>query len=644
MNCNRFRYVVSGIAVVLAPLSDLSAAEAPNPQQALKTFTPIQSFVEYAIPSNEEAQKCTIRPEKENNATAWVVRNADGEVLRRFADTNNDNIVDQWCYFQDGLEVYRDIDSNFNQKADQYRWFHTGGTRWGIDKNEDGRIDEWRQISPHEVAEQVVLAIKTRDPARFNLVLLTAAELNQLGLGKQRTERIAETMKAANSGFGKLASDQKVLSADSRYIDFGSSRPALIPVGAAGATKEVTVCDNASALVQTGGKHEQVYLGTLVAVGDQWKVIDLPAIGADAQPQNPLIVATTTPAPTGGTTIGGPSDEMQKLMADLERLDREFEQLSPEKQEANLDARAKLLLELAKVTTDADLRNQWYRQLADMFSNSPKGPERLTQLHKRLVDDGVDEEVIAHVAFQKMWAEYVLSQQDPNADAAKIQEKWLADLQDFVGKYPKSQDTAEALLQLGMYQEFVGKSDEARKWYQQLASSFPNATSAQKATGAIRRLTSAGKPIPLRGKDLVTGAPVDLAAAPYRGKIVLIHYWATWCEACKADMVLLKDFYVKNSNRSFEVIGVCLDSSAAPAKQYLAQNRFPWKQLYEEGGLEGRLASEMGVMTPPLMILVDQTGKVVNHNIHVAELDGEVARLQRPQDTANSQRRTPPPR
>ena len=47
-----------------------------------------------------------------------------------------------WCYFLDGLEVYRDIDSNFNGKADQYRWFHTAGTRWGTDKNEDGRIDD----------------------------------------------------------------------------------------------------------------------------------------------------------------------------------------------------------------------------------------------------------------------------------------------------------------------------------------------------------------------------------------------------------------------------------------------------------------------------------------------------------------------
>ena len=161
-----------------------------------------------------------------------------------------------------------------------------------------------------------------------------------------------------------------------------------------------------------------------------------------------------------------------------------------------------------------------------------------------------------------MWAEYVVSQAQPNADVAKLQEKWLADLQEFVGKYPKSPDAAEALLQLGMYLEFVGKTEEATKWYQQLVSNFPNAEPAKKAGGALRRLNSVGKPMRLRGNDL-QGAPIDSVGPTYRGKVVLIHYWATWCEPCKEDMVLLKDLYAKRAGRNFDIIGVCLDNDAA---------------------------------------------------------------------------------
>ena len=49
---------------------------------------------------------------------------------------------------QNGIEVYRDVDANFNEKADQYRWLATAGTRWGLDPNEDGVIDSWKMISP----------------------------------------------------------------------------------------------------------------------------------------------------------------------------------------------------------------------------------------------------------------------------------------------------------------------------------------------------------------------------------------------------------------------------------------------------------------------------------------------------------------
>ena len=57
-----------------------------------------------AKPTKEETAASTIRAEKQGNATAWVVRNGGGETLRRFADTNGDNVVDLWCYYNDGLE------------------------------------------------------------------------------------------------------------------------------------------------------------------------------------------------------------------------------------------------------------------------------------------------------------------------------------------------------------------------------------------------------------------------------------------------------------------------------------------------------------------------------------------------------------
>jgi thiol-disulfide isomerase/thioredoxin len=468
-------------------------------------------------------------------------------------------------------------------------------------------------------------------------VLLTPKELDQVGFGSAQAERVGQTVRMAPARFSKVLSEQKIVTANSRFIDFGSARPARIPADTGGSTKDVVVLDNATALVETDGKHEQVFLGTLVAVGETWKMIDAPAVGTENQPQDGgfLLTTTTPPASTGAAAGNPPNEEMQKLMAELEQLYRVADTVPADELAANIEQRAEKLERLAQISPESE-RDQWYRQLAGMISvaiqsgSFPQGFERLDALQKTLTDAKANEDLIANVAFQRMWAEYVLSQKQAGADPAKTQEKWLADLQAFVAKYPKSPDAAEALLQLGMYLEFVGKVDEATKWYQQLAANFPKAESTPKAAGALRRLGAVGKPMRLRGAN-IQGGLVDLAGPPYRGKVVLIHYWATWCEPCKADMVLLKDVYAKRGGREFEIIGVCLDDKEADAKRYLAENRFPWKQIHEPGGLDSRLANEMGVMTLPLMLLVDQKGTVAHHNIHVGpELDAELTRLNPP--------------
>jgi hypothetical protein len=614
------------------------AAEPPSPAQAL-SLAPTQPLVEYSIPSKEEASHCTVKLEKENNISNWVVTSPRGEILRRFYDTNGDNYVDMWCYYLNGIEVYRDIDSDFNHNADQYRWFNTAGTRWGIDKNEDKKIDSWKVISPHEVAEQVILAIKTRDPDRFALLLLSPSELGGLGFGQARADSVSASVKAAPAAFSKMIAEQKVISEKTRYVDFSSARPATIPSGTAGSTKDVTICDNATALIQTDDKHEQIALGTLVNVGDTWRLVDAPAVGSENQPAGGFIAAASPTNSSSGENA--PNDQMQKLMAELERLDKASDNLPPDQLAANIDQRVTTLQSLAEASPEKD-RDQWYRQMADVIGmaiqtgNYPAGAERLEQLQKKLTDAKADEDLIAHATFQRMWALYAVSQHDPAANAGQIQAKWLADLQAFVNQYPKCSDTPEALFQLGMYQEFMGKSEDATKSYQQLVTNFPKANPVEKAKGALRRLESLGKPISLRGTDS-QGGTVDIAK--YRGKVVLIHYWTTIGERYKEDMVLLRDFYAKKGGKDFDIIGICLDDDPSAAKQYVAENKLAWKQIYERGGLDGRLANEMGVITLPLMILIDQKGNAANQNIHVAELDAEVAKLTKAaSDTANALR------
>ena len=94
-------------------------------------------------------------------------------------------------------------------------------------------------------------------------------------------------------------------------------------------------------------------------------------------------------------------------------------------------------------------------------------------------------------------------------------------------------------------------------------------------------------------------------------------------------MAALKELFGKYGASGFAVIGINLDNDVQALNAYLSENRLPWPQVFEQGGRDSRLAVEMGILTLPTMILVDQEGKVVNRNVTATELGAELKKLMR---------------
>ncbi len=253
-----------------------TADEASQQLTKALTYKPRQADVRYELVADDKLSECSIEEANRGQAKGFLVSGPGGQPLRWFADTNQDNRLDRWSYYNAGVEVYRESDSNANGTADEYRWLSTEGMRWGIDQDEDGQIDSWKMISAEEVTAEAVRATAARDPEKFQLLLITEQEIRELGLGPEKAQLLLQRVADAKQQFQAWAGGQNVVSSSSKWTNFGADKPGIVPAGTDGSEKDVVVYENAVALLENAGEAKQLLVGTMIQVGSCWRLVDLP--------------------------------------------------------------------------------------------------------------------------------------------------------------------------------------------------------------------------------------------------------------------------------------------------------------------------------------------------------------------------------
>jgi RNA polymerase sigma factor (sigma-70 family) len=117
-----------------------------------------------------------------------------------------------------------------------------------------------------------------------------------------------------------------------------------------------------------------------------------------------------------------------------------------------------------------------------------------------------------------------------------------------------------------------------------------------------------GQPAPqTAGKDL-EGKP--MALADFKGRIVVLDFWGSWCKPCRAAIPALKDLAVKYADQGVVVLGVASENTAEDAVKVASAEKMPWRSWFDrrEENDDSPIVTAWGITTFPTVAVVDRQG------------------------------------
>ncbi len=128
-----------------------------------------------------------------------------------------------------------------------------------------------------------------------------------------------------------------------------------------------------------------------------------------------------------------------------------------------------------------------------------------------------------------------------------------------------------------------------------------------------------GQPAPEFSINGLDGTPIKLS--DFKGKYVLIDFWASWCMPCRQENPNLVKAYNQFKNKNFTVLGISLDKDVAAWKKAIADDHLAWNHASELNDFEGATVRLYQVEAIPSSFLVDPNGKIIAKGLRGEELD-----------------------
>jgi len=204
-------------------------------------------------------------------------------------------------------------------------------------------------------------------------------------------------------------------------------------------------------------------------------------------------------------------------------------------------------------------------------------------------------------------------------------------------KGEKTDAVARILLMKAMlYVQVLDKPEKTRELLGQLKTDFPDtgpskdadrileSLKAQEAAKKIQSSLTEGSKFPdFEEKDLGGQA---LSIANYKGKVVLLDFWATWCAPCVRELPNVIQTYENYHKQGFEIIGISLDQDKSKLASFIKEKEMTWPQFFDGKGWQNKLAAKYGVQSIPATFLLNGEGTIIGKDLRGETLGEAVAK------------------
>lgn len=211
------------------------------------------------------------------------------------------------------------------------------------------------------------------------------------------------------------------------------------------------------------------------------------------------------------------------------------------------------------------------------------------------------------------------------ADELKAFDALLAKYKD-----EKTDDVARILfMKATLYSQVLKNEEKGKQLIEQLKRDFPASElvkriKKQEEAERIQRSLAVGTKFPDFDEKDIHGKPFNLAA--YKGKIVLVDFWATWCGPCVSELPNVLATYEKHHPAGFEIVGISLDTDKSQLEKFIETKKMPWQQFFDGKGWENKLAEKYGINSIPATYLLDGQGTIIAKNLRGPALEAAVAK------------------